>query len=76
MGLALPEPNSTELKDQIFANMSECAAEMLKEEVELMGPVRIREVEEAQRNITEITQTLEEQEEISLSRSAKEKFLE
>ena len=56
--------------------MSERAAEMLKEELELMGPVRISEVEEAQRNITEIAQTLEEQEEISLSRSAKDMMLE
>ena len=67
---------SDELKNRAFGNMSERAAEMLKEELDLMGPVRIREVEEAQRNITEIAQTLEEQEEISLSRSAKEMFLE
>ena len=67
---------SDELKDRIFGNMSERAAEMLKEELELMGPVRISEVEEAQRNITEIAQTLEEQEEISLSRSAKDMMLE
>ena len=44
--------------------------------VRSMGPVRIREVEDAQRNITEIAQTLEEQEEISLSRSAKDAMLE
>ena len=67
---------SEELKGRIFGNMSERAAEMLKEELELMGPVRISEVEEAQRNITEIAQTLEEQEEISLSRSAKDMMLE
>lgn len=66
---------SEELKQKIFGNMSERAAEMLKEELELMGPVRISEVEESQRNITEIAQTLEEQEEISLSRSAKDMML-
>ncbi len=67
---------SDELKNRVYDNMSERAAEMLKEELDLMGPVRIREVEEAQRNITEIAQTLEEQEEISLSRSAKDAMLE
>ena len=45
---------SDELKNRVYGNMSERAAEMLKEELDLMGPVRIREVEEAQRNITEI----------------------
>ncbi len=75
LALAL-KATSDELRDRIFANMSERAAEMLKEEIDLMGPVRIREVEEAQRNITEIAQTLEEQEEISLSHSAKEAFME
>lgn len=66
---------SEELKEKVFNNMSERAAEMLKEELELMGPVRISEVEEAQRNITEIAQTLDEQEEISLSRSSKDMML-
>ena len=75
LGLSL-KATSEELKQKIFGNMSERAAEMLKEELELMGPVRISEVEEAQRNITEIAQTLEEQEEISLSRSAKDMMLE
>lgn len=67
---------SEELKNKILGNMSERAAEMLKEELELMGPVRISEVEEAQRNITEIAQTLEEQEEITLSRSGQDAMLE
>jgi flagellar motor switch protein FliG len=66
---------SEELQQKIFKNMSERAAEMLKEELELMGPVRIRDVEDAQRNITEIAQTLEEQEEISLSHSSKDRLL-
>ena len=75
LSLAL-KATSEELKQKIFNNMSERAAEMLKEELELMGPVRISEVEEAQRNITEIAQTLDEQEEISLSRSGKDMMLE
>ena len=75
LALAL-KATSDELRQKIFGNMSERAAEILKEELELMGPVRIREVEGAQRNITEIAQSLDEQDEISLSHSAKEMFLE
>jgi len=66
---------SEELKNKIFNNMSERAADVLKEELELLGAVRISEVEEAQRNITQIAQTLDEQEEISLSRSGKDMML-
>ena len=67
---------SEELKDKILSNVSERAAEMLQEELELTGPVRIVEVEEAQRTITGIVQELKEQEEISLSRSAEDVILE
>ena len=67
---------SEELKDKILSNVSERAAEMLQEELELMGPVRVVEVEEAQRNITGIVHELKEQEEISLSRSAEDVILE
>lgn len=66
---------SEALKKKILANVSERAAEMIKEELELMGPVRIQDVEEAQRSIIEIAQTLEEQEEITLSRSAQDVLL-
>jgi flagellar motor switch protein FliG len=60
---------SPELKDKLLRNISERAAESIKEELELMGPVRVSDVDEAQRRIIETAQALEEQEEIVLSRS-------
>ncbi len=52
------------LKQKIFANMSERAADMVKEELQFMGPVRLREVEAAQNRIIEVIRQLEENEEI------------
>ena len=50
---------SEEVKEKIFKNMSERAGEMLKEEIEDMGPVRMKEVEDSQQNITHIIQEME-----------------
>ncbi len=47
-----------ELKDKIFKNMSQRAAEMLKDDLEAKGPVRISEVEGAQREILQIARKL------------------
>ncbi|MDP4173244.1 MAG: flagellar motor switch protein FliG [Bacteroidota bacterium] len=55
------------LKQKIFSNMSERAADLLKEELQYMGPVRLKEVEAAQAKIVDIVKTLEENEEISLN---------
>ncbi len=52
------------LKQKIFANMSERASEMVKEELQFMGPVRLRDVEGAQTRIIEVIRQLEESEEI------------
>jgi len=50
---------SEELREKIFSNLSERAAEMLKEDMEVLGPVRLKEVEEAQQNIIKIAKKLE-----------------
>ena len=50
---------SEELKEKIFKNLSERAADMLKEDMEVMGPVRLKEVEEAQQNILRTTKKLQ-----------------
>ena len=50
---------SEEVREKIFKNMSERAGEMLKEEIEDMGPVRMKEVEDSQQNITNIIQEME-----------------
>jgi flagellar motor switch protein FliG len=47
-----------DLKDKIFKNMSQRAAEMLKDDLEAKGPVRISEVEGAQREILQIARKL------------------
>ncbi len=52
---------SEELKEKIFKNMSSRAVEILKEEMEAKGPVRVSDVEKAQMNIVRIARRLEEE---------------
>ena len=59
---------SEELKNRIFKNLSTRAAEMLKDEMAVAGPVRIRNVDEAQQRIVAIIRRLDEAEEIYISR--------
>ena len=59
---------SEELKDAFFRNMSSRASEILREEMEISGPVRLRNVEEAQQRIVNVIRKLEEAEEIVISR--------
>ncbi len=59
LALALKSAND-EVKEKIFQNMSERAREMIKEEIEFMGPVRLRNVEEAQQKIVAVVRRLEE----------------
>lgn len=58
---------SEELKEKIFSNMSERAAQLIKEEMEYMGPVRISDVEACQQRIVDIVRRLEEAGEIIIS---------
>ncbi|MHA7812410.1 MAG: flagellar motor switch protein FliG [Phycisphaerales bacterium] len=51
---------SEQLKDKIFSNMSERAAQMVKEDMEFMGPVRVSDVESTQQRIVDIVRRLEE----------------
>jgi flagellar motor switch protein FliG len=50
-----------ELKDKIFRNISSRAGEMIKEDLEVMGPVRLSDVERAQSEIIKIVRRLEEE---------------
>lgn len=59
---------STEVANKVFKNMSKRASEMLKEEIDFMGPVRIRDVEEAQQKVVNVIRRLEESGEIVISR--------
>ena len=51
---------------KIFSNLSQRAAEMLKEDMEVMGPVKVRDVELAQQNIIKTARRLEEEGKIVL----------
>lgn len=56
-----------DLKEKIFANMSERAAQNIKEEMEFMGPVRLHDVESAQQKIVDVVRRLEEAGEIIIA---------
>ncbi|MDC3416397.1 flagellar motor switch protein FliG [Aquibacillus salsiterrae] len=60
--------SSEEVKDIVFNNMSTRMAETFKEEMEFMGPVRLRDVEEAQTRIVAAIRRLEEVGEIIIAR--------
>jgi len=60
------------VRQKIFKNMSERAAAVIREELEFMGPVRLKEVEAAQSRIVEVIRRLAEQEEIVISGRGKE----
>ncbi|MGH2639809.1 MAG: flagellar motor switch protein FliG [Rhabdochlamydiaceae bacterium] len=57
-----------EVQNKVFKNMSERASAMLKEEMEFMGPVRLRVVEEAQQKIVSSIRKLEETGDLVLDR--------
>jgi len=67
LALAL-KASSSEVGEKIYKNMSKRAADMLREEIEYMGPVRIRDVEEAQQKIVNVIRRLEESGEIVVAR--------
>ena len=61
-----------DLRDKIFRNMSDRAQEMLKDEIEYLGPVRAKEVQEVQTKIIGIIRNLEVFGEITISRDNNE----
>ena len=71
LALAL-KASSEEVAEKILRNMSERAREMIQEEMEYMGPVRLRNVEEAQQKIVTVIRRLEEAGEIVVSGRAGE----
>ncbi|MBI5708567.1 MAG: flagellar motor switch protein FliG [Armatimonadetes bacterium] len=64
-----------EVQEKIFRNMSERAVAMLKEDMEFMGPVRLRVVEEAQQKIVSVIRRLEEAGEVVIGRNGEEEVL-
>jgi flagellar motor switch protein FliG len=66
LSLALKTASSS-LKEKIFKNMSQRAAQILKEEMELKGPAKVSEVEKAQQNIVKIARKLEAEGKIAIA---------
>lgn len=63
---------SDEVRMRIFKNMSSRAAEILKENLEDLGPVRLRDVEEAQQKVVSVIRQLDETGEIIISRGGED----
>jgi len=65
----------SEVQDKIFKNMSKRAASMLKEDMEYMGPVRLKDVEESQQKIVSIIRHLEDTGEIVVARAGEDELV-
>jgi len=63
---------SPAMRDKIFGNISQRAAEILQEDMGSMGPVRLKDVEKAQANIVGIVRRLEEEQKITLGGSGED----
>jgi len=71
IALALKGSNE-EVQRVIFSNMSKRLADMIREDIQYMGPVRLKDVEEAQQRIVNVIRQLEEAGEIVISRGGDE----
>lgn len=67
LGVALKGANE-EVQNVIFKNLSSRLASMIKEDMDYMGPVRMKDVEEAQQKIVGVIRKLEDASEIVISR--------
>jgi len=65
----------SEVQDKIFKNMSKRAASLLREDMDFMGPVRLKDVEDAQQKIVNIIRKLEEAGEIVVARSGEDELI-
>jgi flagellar motor switch protein FliG len=63
------------VKDKVFRNMSKRAAEMLKEDLEVMGPVRLSEVEAAQKEILGVARRMAEAGDLVLTGKGGDRFV-
>jgi flagellar motor switch protein FliG len=66
---------SEEVKDVFFKNMSQRAARIIMEEVEALGPVRVRDVDEAQSIIVKMVKELVEKGEIDIAVDGKDEYV-
>ncbi|GAB6875781.1 flagellar motor switch protein FliG [Thermaerobacter litoralis] len=66
---------SEDVKQKIFRNLSQRAVEILQENLSYLGPVRLRDVEEAQQKIVNIIRRLEEEGEIVIARGGQDEVV-
>ncbi len=64
-----------EVQSAIYGNMSKRLSEMIKEDIEFMGPVRLKDVEEAQQKIINVIRKLEDAGEIIISRGGGDEII-
>ncbi len=74
LAVALKSANE-EVQNVIFRNLSKRLAAMIKEDMEFMGPVRLKDVEEAQQKIVNIIRKLEDSAEIIISRGGGDEII-
>ena len=74
LALAL-KGTSEELRGQFFRNMSGRAVEMMKEDMDVLGPVKLKDVEGAQQQIVAIVRTLDESGVISIKGSGSDEYV-
>jgi flagellar motor switch protein FliG len=67
--------STEEMKNKIFSNLSERASEMLKEDMEVMGPIKLSDVEEAQQEVIKTAKRLESEGKISLAKGGDDVFV-
>jgi flagellar motor switch protein FliG len=66
---------NSEVQDKIYRNMSKRSASVLKEDMDFMGPVRLKDVEEAQQKIVGIIRRLEDNGEIIVARAGEDELV-
>jgi flagellar motor switch protein FliG len=64
-----------ELRNQFFRNMSQRAVEMMKEDMEVLGPVKVRDVETSQQQIVSVVRKLDESGVISLKGGSNDEYI-
>lgn len=67
--------SSEDVSEKIFKNMSKRAADMLREDMEFAGPVRVKDVQEAQQRIVNVIRKLEETGEIVIARGGEDEMI-
>jgi flagellar motor switch protein FliG len=66
---------SDELQELLFRNISQRAAEMLKDDLETLGPTKLKDVEKAQQSIVDVVRRLEAEGQITISSGAADEVL-